>query len=154
MAVKTGRGVYEDRGARISIMAGAKSLWAGYIAADCLGPTGINPLADRGRAIHVGRDKGEVMPQGMKRDPVGTIGDQVRLGHTLTLNCESCRHRADMDLAEREKTIESARLQIEILSRQVQALCDAAETSSMQVADLGRRLNACLLNASTNTGSQ
>src|SRR4030095_17049110 len=25
---------------------------AGYIAADCLGPTGINPLADRGRAIH------------------------------------------------------------------------------------------------------
>jgi hypothetical protein len=33
-----------------------------------------------------------------KRNHVGTIGDQVRLGHILTLNCETCRHRADMDL--------------------------------------------------------
>jgi hypothetical protein len=33
-----------------------------------------------------------------KRNHVGTIGDQVRLGHTLTLNCENCRHRADLDL--------------------------------------------------------
>jgi hypothetical protein len=33
-----------------------------------------------------------------KRNHAGTIGDQVRLGHTLTLNCGSCRHRADMDL--------------------------------------------------------
>jgi hypothetical protein len=33
-----------------------------------------------------------------KRNHVGTIGDQVRLGHTLTLNCDNCLHRADMDL--------------------------------------------------------
>jgi hypothetical protein len=34
----------------------------------------------------------------MKRNHVGTIGDRVRLGHTLTLNCENCHHRANMDL--------------------------------------------------------
>jgi hypothetical protein len=32
----------------------------------------------------------------MKRNYVGTIGDQVRRGHTLTLICESCHHRVDM----------------------------------------------------------
>jgi hypothetical protein len=37
----------------------------------------------------------------MKSNHVGTIGDQVRLGHTLTLNCENCHHRADMDLTAR-----------------------------------------------------
>jgi hypothetical protein len=35
----------------------------------------------------------------MKRNHVGTIGDQVRLGYTVTLNCDNCLHRADMDLA-------------------------------------------------------
>jgi hypothetical protein len=34
----------------------------------------------------------------VKRNHVGTIGDQVRLGCILTLNCETCRDRADMDL--------------------------------------------------------
>jgi hypothetical protein len=38
------------------------------------------------------------MPQGMKRHHIGTIGHQIRLGHTLTLNCENCQHRADTDL--------------------------------------------------------
>jgi hypothetical protein len=41
----------------------------------------------------------------MKRNHVGTIGDQVRLGHTLTLSCDNCLHRADMDLVEANGSI-------------------------------------------------
>jgi hypothetical protein len=29
---------------------------------------------------------------------VGTLGDIVNHGHTLTLNCERCRHRSQVDL--------------------------------------------------------
>jgi hypothetical protein len=29
---------------------------------------------------------------------VGTIGEMVNHGHTLTLNCERCRHRSEVDL--------------------------------------------------------
>jgi len=37
----------------------------------------------------------------MARKPsrhVGTLGDVVQNGHTLTLNCEACRHRGQLDL--------------------------------------------------------
>jgi hypothetical protein len=37
----------------------------------------------------------------MARKPsrhVGTIGDIAGHGYTLTLNCERCRHRGDLDL--------------------------------------------------------
>jgi hypothetical protein len=37
----------------------------------------------------------------MERKPskcVGTLGDLAFHGHTLTLNCKRCLHRADMDL--------------------------------------------------------
>ena len=37
----------------------------------------------------------------MARKPsrhVGTLGDIVRHGHTLTLNCEGCRHWGQLDL--------------------------------------------------------
>jgi len=41
------------------------------------------------------------MARKLQRPPsrhVGTIGEIVRHGHTLTLNCERCRHRSEADL--------------------------------------------------------
>ena len=51
--------IYEDRGARISIMARATAQGPDTLRQTVRDQLRTNPLADRGRAIHFGTHKGE-----------------------------------------------------------------------------------------------
>ena len=52
----SGRMIYEDRGTRISIMARVNAQRPDTLQQTGSRPTRKNPLADRGRAIHFGKD--------------------------------------------------------------------------------------------------
>jgi hypothetical protein len=53
----SGRLIYEDRGTRISIMARVNAQGPDTLQQTGSRPTRKNPLADRGRALHFGKDR-------------------------------------------------------------------------------------------------
>ncbi len=92
-----GRGIYEDRGARISIMARVNAQGPHTLQQTGSRPTRKNPLADRGRAIHFGKDMacGSLPVRKVKSNKKMAELDSVELG----ANGEFKIAQADLDYA-------------------------------------------------------
>ena len=58
---------------------------------------------------------------------VGTIGDKIRIGHSLTINCDNreCLHRAKLDLEDIAARFGAGLLVADLVARVVCAECGA-----------------------------
>ena len=80
----------------------------------------------------------------MARKPsrhVGTLGDIVLHGHTLTLNCERCLHRGDLDLHALISANGENYLVRKVVDRALCSKCgdrDAEVSCTLGVAEIGR----------------